>query len=171
VSSPSPDSEPFQAESHGLGDCFPNEDHDQDLVDWLASKGVRPPDWSFDASLLDPVERANRELQIPIRTPGGTIVPGVYLFYDRTPLTASVEPGDNRIVPLYVGKAANLWNRIQSHFCRPMEGAWLQIFLEDAEKGLFDGMLMVCAWKEEERAGIEARMIQILRPMYCRRRE
>lgn len=159
------------AETHGLVDCSPSEDHDQDLVDWLFAKGVRPPDWSFDASLLDPVERANRKAQIPIRTPGGRIVPGVYLFYDRTPLAASIEPGGSRIVTLYVGKAANLWNRIQSHFCRPMEDAWLQIFIEDVGKGLFDGMLMVCAWKEEERAGMEARLIRTLRPRYCRRRE
>jgi excinuclease UvrABC nuclease subunit len=77
----------------------------------------------------------------------------------------------NRIIPLYVGKAVNLWNRMQTHWCRPEVGGWVDSYLKEIENGTLDEIVMACAWKEEERAAFEARLIKILKPRFCRRTE
>jgi len=83
---------------------------------------------------------------------------------------SSVVP-KGEIIALYVGKAANLWNRMQTHWCRPGERGWINSFLEDVDRGDLDDIVMACAWKEGERAGVEARLIKTLKPRYCRRAE
>lgn len=136
--------------------------HDQDLVEWLAARGVRTPDWSIDPCILDQGDRQSTGEQNPIKLPDQSIVSGVYLFYSRT---------NEGIAALYVGKAANLWNRMQTHWCRPGEQGWINSYLEDVESGDLNDVVMACAWNEEARAGMEAQMIRSLRPRYCRRQE
>lgn len=138
------------------------EGHDQDLLNWLAERGVREPDWSLDPCIFDQADRQSNGEENPIKRPDQPVVSGVYLFYSRS---------KEEIVPLYVGKAANLWNRMQTHWCRPGERGWINRYLEDIEKGTLDDVVMACAWAEEERAGMEARLIRSFRPRYCRRRE
>ncbi|WP_316410630.1 GIY-YIG nuclease family protein [Mesoterricola sediminis] len=155
-----------------------SQDHDQDLLELLASVGVRAPDWSIAADWLEPAVRLGEGMEVPIKRPGETEVSGVYLFYDWTP---SLDPSElsagriveipRHIVPLYVGKAANLWNRMQAHWARPQEGAWITTYFEEVEKDLLAGHLQACAWREEERAGMEARLLKRLRPRYCKRME
>jgi len=136
--------------------------HDQDLVGWLTSKGVRSPDWCIDPCVFDQVERQLTGESNPFRLSGEAVVSGVYLFYSWN---------QDEIVPLYVGKAANLWNRMQTHWCRPGERGWINSYIEDINRSTLDDVVMACAWKEEERAGVEARLIKILKPRYCRRME
>lgn len=136
--------------------------HDQDLVEWLGSNGVRSPDWSFDPCLLDQVDRQSTGGENPLKLPNQSIVSGVYLFYSRTP---------EGVIALYVGKAANLWNRMQTHWCRPGERGWVHSFIEDVNSGALEGPVMACAWNEGERAGMEAQLIRQLKPRYCRSRE
>lgn len=144
---------------------------DQDLLDWLLAAGVRSPDWSFAISDLDPVGRSDSGQSIPIKIPGEKVVSGVYLFYDRIASEGPLEPLGARIVPLYVGKALNLWNRMQTHWMRPDSGSWLQQYWADVEKGDLVGFAMACAWREQERAGVEAQLMRQLKPKYCRRME
>jgi hypothetical protein len=136
--------------------------HDLDLLEWLAKRGVREPDWSLDPCIFDQGDRQSTGEENPIKLPNQPIVSGVYLFYSRT---------REGIIALYVGKAANLWNRMQTHWCRPEERGWINRYLEEIEKGSLDDVVMACAWCEEERAGMEARLIRSLRPRYCRRQE
>lgn len=153
-------------------------EHEPGLVEWLSSMGIRSPDWSFDPGWLEPTDRLEYGIKIPIRSPGEKVVSGVYLFYDWTPSWNPKELDAGRfvsqarqIVPLYVGKAANLWNRMQAHWSRPEGDGWIFTYFQDVEKDLLAGFLMACAWKEDERAGVEARLIRTLRPKYCRRTE
>ena len=44
-------------------------------------------------------------------------------------------------------------------------------YLEDLNTGSLDDLVMACAWREVERAGVEARLIGLLKPRYCRRTE
>ncbi|HJW32507.1 MAG TPA: hypothetical protein VJ505_03985 [Holophagaceae bacterium] len=136
--------------------------HDQDLIEWLHNFGVRSPDWSIDPCILDQVDRQSTGEENPLKLPNQTTVSGVYLFYSRT---------KGGIIALYVGKAANIWNRMQTHWCRPGERGWVNSYLEDIDSGALDDVVMACAWNEEERAGIEAQLIRSLKPKYCRRRE
>ncbi|MDR3682115.1 MAG: hypothetical protein P4L11_00190 [Geothrix sp.] len=136
--------------------------HDQDLIQWLAANGVRPPNWSIDPCVFDLGERQITGEKNPFKLPDQSVVSGVYLFYSRS---------KNGIVALYVGKAANLWNRMQTHWCRPGERGWINSYLEDIDKGTLDDVVMACAWNEEERAGMEAQLIKSLKPRYCRRQE
>ena len=170
---PQPKSDPMHPAAVPVlpGQGLDDDCHDQDLLDWLAVAGVRPPDWSFDISELDPAFRLQHDLNITIKTPGEKVVSGVYLFYDRIPASNGYDPNGAGIVPLYVGKALNLWNRMQAHWLRPDSGSWLQLYYDDVEKGLLIGFAMACAWREEERAGVEARLIKLLKPRYCRRTE
>ena len=156
---------PFEPNASGLlgqRPRSPEEGHDQDLIEWLGSYGVRPPDWSIDPCMLDKVDRQNSGEENPLKLPNRSTVSGVYLFYSRT---------KDGIVALYVGKAANVWNRMQTHWCRPGERGWLNFYLEDVNSGALDDVVMACAWAEEERAGMEAQLIRTLKPRYCRRQE
>lgn len=136
--------------------------HDQDLVEWLADKGVRKPDWFVDPCIFDEASRKSWGEKNPFRLPGQSIISGVYLFYSRS---------KDGVIALYVGKAANLWNRMQTHWCRPGEDGWINRFLEEIDSGELDDVVMACAWREDERAGMEARLIKSLKPRYCRRNE
>jgi len=155
-----------------------SQEHDPDLLELLSTKGVRPPDWSIAAEWLDPGGRLEEAMEIPIKWPGDTTVHGVYFFYDWTPgwdmdelKAGRIVNIQKQIVPLYVGKAANLWNRMQAHWARPEERAWITTYFQEVENDQLAGELQACAWREEERAGMEARLIKILRPRYCRRME
>jgi len=148
-----------------------DEDHDQDLIEWLAAKGIRAPDWSLDPSIFDRVERLETGKKNPIKRVDQTVVAGVYLFYTRSSRWQPLGEGEARILALYVGKAANLWNRMQAHFCRPEERGWFNSYLTEINNGTLDEIVMACSWAEEERAGVEARLIEVLKPRYCRRRE
>lgn len=136
--------------------------HDQDLIEWLRNFGVRPPDWTIDPCILDQMERQSTGEENPLKLPNQATVSGVYLFYSRT---------KDEIIPLYVGKAANLWNRMQTHWCRPGERGWVNSYIEDINSGALENVVMACAWNEEERAAMEAQLIRSLSPKYCRRRE
>lgn len=146
-------------------------EHDHDLVEWLASKGVRSPDWSIDPCILDRWDRQSTGETNPIKLPGQSMVSGVYLFYSRTSIWITKGDDENRIIPLYVGKAVNLWNRMQNHWCRPEVGGWVDSYLKEIENGSLDEIVMACAWVEEERAAVEAHLIKTLKPMFCRRTE
>ena len=136
--------------------------HDQDLIEWLASYGIRSPDWSIDPCVFDQWERRRTGEENPFKLPNHSVISGVYLFYSRS---------QDGLVALYVGKAANLWNRMQKHWCHPDERGWIYSFLHEMNRGSLEEIVMACAWKEDERAGVEARLIKILKPRYCRRTE
>lgn len=159
-----PESNPDHGNPATLG-CRPEgleDNHDQDLIEWLAANGIRQPDWSMDPCVFDQVDRQQTGERNPFNSPGEPTVAGVYLFYSRR---------QGEVVALYVGKASNLWNRMQTHWCRPGERGWVNSYLEDVDRGDLDDIVMACAWKEGERAGVEARLIKALRPRYCRRTE
>jgi hypothetical protein len=136
--------------------------HDQDLIEWLDSYGIRSPDWTIDPCVLDKGERRRTGEKNPLKLPNHSVISGVYLFYSRS---------KDGIVALYVGKAANLWNRMQKHWCHPEERGWIYSFLDEIDRGALEDIVMACAWKEDERAGVEAKLIKILKPRYCRRTE
>lgn len=155
-----------------------SQEHDQELLELLSSKDIRPPDWSIDAAWLGSGSRLEEAMAVPIKWPGESIVSGVYLFYDWTLGwdTKELKAGryvkvQKQIVPLYAGKAANLWNRMQAHWAHREERAWIGTYFEEVDEDLLAGTLQACAWREEERAGMEARLIKLLRPRYCRRME
>lgn len=153
----SSDTESFNYGSNGQEDC-----HDQDLIEWLAANGVRSPDWSVDPCIFDEAGRKSMGEKNPFKLPDQSVISGVYLFYSRS---------KDGVIALYVGKAANLWNRMQTHWCRPGEQGWINSYLEEINTGTLEDVVMACAWKEEERAGMEARLIRSLKPRYCRRQE
>jgi hypothetical protein len=136
--------------------------HDRDLIEWLNSYGIRSPDWTIDPCVFDQEERCRTGEKNPLKLPNHSVISGVYLFYSRS---------KDGVVALYVGKAANLWNRMQKHWCRPDERGWINSYLEEIDRGSLDDVVMACAWREDERAGVEARLIKILKPRYCRRTE
>lgn len=159
-----PENDPNHGSSGPLGfRSGDNEEcHDQDLIDWLAANSIRPPDWSIDPCIFDKLERQSMGEKNPFRLLGQSVVSGVYLFYSRS---------KDRPIALYVGKAANLWSRMQTHWCIPGDRGWINSYLEEINNGILDDVVMACAWKEDERAGVEARLIKVLNPRYCRRTE
>lgn len=138
------------------------DDHDQDLIEWLHSYGVRTPDWSFDPCILDQKDGRSVGEEKLLKRLSQSDVSGVYLFYSRS---------KEGVIALYVGKAARLRDRMQTHWCRHGERGWINSYLDDIDSGDLNNVVMACAWNEEERAGMEAKLIRILKPKYCRRQE
>ena len=159
-----PQNDPHPQSSESREDVSKGEvdSHDQDLIEWLDSYGTRSPDWTIDPCVFDQEERRRTGEKNPLKLPNQSVISGVYLFYSRS---------KDGVVALYVGKAANLWNRMQKHWCRPDERGWISSYLDEMNNGFLEDIVMACAWKEDERAGVEARLIKILKPRYCRRTE
>lgn len=147
----------------------------EDLLEALQMAGFRPPDWCFLATILDISERRDTGERVPFKYSTKDLVPGVYMFLDTNSDTWEA-------IPLYVGKAAYPWNRMQQHWCQP--SPWLSRYFDDVDRSLgeefdrkpqeplsLDGAPYVCAWREDLRSAVEAAMIKSFKPRYNQRNE
>lgn len=87
-------------------------------------------------------------------------LPGVYVWVDQF--------GE----VLYVGKAERLWNRISAHWNRAAATSSFMVkYRNDCKASGISPRPVVLVWRSGVRAGMEAELIQRLRPRYSRRRE
>ena len=137
-------------------------------------------DKMFSLWELDPCTRREMNLEPPLKTrriqrPSGSIskrpyryiLPGCYAFYsDGTYKTPKRAEREDEPFVLYVGKAINLQARIQKHFTG--RSYFLTKHLNDLWENDIPFEPMVAVWytPPDERASLESKLIEILKPKY-----
>lgn len=137
---------------------------DQELELWLTIMGAPRPDISFSGELLDKVIRYELCLDVPLypllcptdTSPRYYKLPGCYAWCDVETLSVA-----------YVGKAVNLKARLYHHWHHP---GFMNKWANDNPFGWFPWA--VCWFTaENEKAALEAHLLDVLCPPYNRKRE
>ena len=131
------------------------------------SAGIRQPNYTINSSLIE-------ERRSPIKTISGKSItgtgypkcPAVYLFY-VTDDTAS--NNDLGITFLYTGKAINAKQRLYDHVRSDNYHKWLEYCYQ---KEIYP-LIWVSVWLTDAQdcAGLEAKFLQELKPMFNLRNE
>jgi SAM-dependent MidA family methyltransferase len=134
-------------------------------TEWIVSKGFAKPDYVFEMDLLDKEWCKTIGAQCPIKgNRPNRQTSGVYLLFDYGYV------GGNGIIPLYVGKATTMRQRLAEHQHGEWRSTYAKRYWELAwDSDIYTGVDFVMVWLTQDRVGLERKLQLALSPILNKR--